>query len=510
MRCSTVLKQKNPLPGSECHPSIDDGNVFAGSSEGHSQVAGAVIRTLESVEQFWIVLRNRSCYAFLFHRVQLRKLGPGFSFAKALLERTPELNLGLVVNAGDDTRIDEWLGKSKLYWGARGRTKAAIRSGDLKGVLWIPSRSDSGTADGYHRKMISLISQFRSDLSNSNLPFLLAGLPNADQLNRELIKVKKTIHAIDVIDTDDLSFNEASHYDATSQITLGKRFAEHMVSLRASLPPPPSPPTDLQLIDPHVHAMSVTPLGLRSVAKWMQERNVERCIVSPLNHKGSRPQTEEEYQTMLEMFRPYKGRIDRMCIIDAGEVETVDEALAILEKEIADGAIGFGEHYGRDLMFDDRKNLMLYEACDKVGLPVMFHIDQNKNMVTSGMPEVDRVLKAFPDCTLVAHAYWWRQFKNGTCDRQLEENPNLYADMSGKVVVEVLNRDRKYARDFLIRHQDRILWATDEGWWSFGNREKQMNQHYTILEELNLPDSVRHKIYRRNAIKVYGMSENEP
>ncbi len=251
--------------------------------------------------------------------------------------------------------------------------------------------------------------------------------------------------------------------------------------------------------------MSVTPLGLREVVKWMDERNVERCIVSPLSHKGSRPQTEGEREVMLENFRKYKGRIDRMALIDPGEVNTVGEAVAILEREKADGAIAFGEHYGKGLMFDDPKNLLLYEACEKTGLPVMFHIDQNKNMVEPGMERVDRVLRKFPNCKIVAHAYWWRQLANGTCDRQLQEHPNLYADMSGRVVVQLLGRDREFAREFLIRNQDKILWATDEGWWSFGDREKQMNLHYTLFEELDLPDEVREKIYRGNAMKVYGL-----
>ena len=170
-------------------------------------------------------------------------------------------------------------------------------------------------------------------------------------------------------------------------------------------------------IDPHVHAMSVTPLGLQAVAKWMEERNVERCIVSPLNHKGSRPQTEEERATMLANFLPYKDRIDRMCIIDPGEVATVDLAVALLKREIADGAVAFGEHYGVGLMFDDPKNLL----------------------------------------------------------------PN----------------------------QDKLLWATDEGWWSFGDKSKQMNPHYTFLEELELPAEVRHKIYRGNAEKVYGLRKEK-
>lgn len=95
--------------------------------------------------------------------------------------------------------------------------------------------------------------------------------------------------------------------------------------------------------------------------------------------------------------------------------------------------------------------------------------------------------------------------QNGACDRQLQEHPNLYADMSGHVVVDVLNRDRKYAREFLIRNPDKLLWATDEGWWSFADKNKQMNQHDTFFEELDLPDEVRHKIYRSNAEKVYGL-----
>lgn len=76
------------------------------------------------------------------------------------------------------------------------------------------------------------------------------------------------------------------------------------------------------------------------------------------------------------------------------------------------------------------------------------------------------------------------------------------------VVVNVLNRDRKYAREFLTRHQDKLLWATDEGWWSFADKSKPMNRHHSFLEELDLPDEVRHKIYRGNAERVYGLRKD--
>lgn len=261
-------------------------------------------------------------------------------------------------------------------------------------------------------------------------------------------------------------------------------------------------PAKIKFIDVHVHAMSIKEGGLEAVAKWMDERNIERCIVSPLNHKGSRAMDDEERATLLANFRKYKGKIDRMCIIEPQEVKSVDDAVALLKREMNDGAIAFGEHYGVGLTFDDPQNLRLYEACEKVGLPVMFHIDQNKNMVEAGMKRVDNVLEKYPKCNLIAHAYWWRQLKDA--DRQLQQHPNLYADTSGHVVVSVLSRDRKFAREFIIRNQDKLLFGTDEGWWSFGSRQKQMNMHYTFFEELDLPDEVRHKLYRGNAQKLFG------
>lgn len=267
-----------------------------------------------------------------------------------------------------------------------------------------------------------------------------------------------------------------------------------------------TPPTDMRFIDVHVHAFAVRDDGLDPVVAWMDRNAIERCIVSPLSHKGSRESNEEERAALLANFAKHKGRIDRMCIINAGEVATVEEAVKILEREKRDGAVAFGEHYGVGLMFDDPQNLLLYEACAKVGLPVMFHIDQNKNMVERGMERVEVVLRSYPKCTLIAHAYWWRQLEDA--DRQLQQYPNLYADTSGHVVPQVLGRDRAYAREFCIRNQDKILFGTDEGWWSFKDDPSKF-EHYTFFESLDLPDEVRRKIYRGNAEKLFGWGKEE-
>lgn len=439
----------------------------------------------------------------------MQKLNPGYSFAKRMLEANPDRHIGLIVNARGGSKIEQWLGKSKYYWGIRGRAKAFKGTGRIKGVLWHQGESDSGNPDNYLAQLKTFIATLRGDLEDPNLPFVAGQITNAPpmQINDEIAKLPDTVHLTAVASSEGLKTYDRWHFDTESQLLLGERYAEAMLQLqqeRAKIPVA-MPPQDLQPIDVHVHAHAVDPEGLDRVARWMEARNIEKCIVSPLDHKGSRAYTEEERAQMLANYKRYEGRIYRMALIEPGDYATAEEAAEVLRREKRDGAVAMGEHYGKGLMFDDPKNLLLYEASGMVDFPVMFHIDQNKNMVTGGMPEVDNVLKQFPHVNLVAHAYWWRQYGNGSCDRQLSEFPNLYADMSGKVVVNQLNRDRAKAREFLIKHQDRILWGTDEGWWSFGSRDKQMNQHYTILEELDLPDDVRHKIYRGNAIKLYGL-----
>ncbi len=278
--------------------------------------------------------------------------------------------------------------------------------------------------------------------------------------------------------------------------------------VNAADPTPPKvtpPPSDIKFIDVHVHAHSVKEDGLDAVAKWMDKRGVERCIVSPLDHKGSRDYTQKIAQRCSPTFASTRP-IDRMCIITPMKVQSVEAAVEILQREIKDGAIAFGEHYGVGLMFDDPKNLRLYEACERVGLPVMFHIDQNKNMVEKGMERVDNVLKKYPKCNLIAHAYWWRQLKDA--DRQLQEHPNLYADMSGHVVpmysaaIEHLPASSSSATKTSCSSAPTKAGGRSPKW-------PRLISTTRFFEELDLPKDVRYKLYRGNAEKLFGWEKEK-
>lgn len=507
----TQVKTEAPAEDLHIYLLIGQSNM-AGRATVLAEMAGVIDRCyLLNDKNEWVPAKNPlNLYSTIRKGEGMQKLGPGYSFAKAMLEADPDIKIGLVVNARGGSKIEQWLGKSKYYFGIRGRAKAAMKTGTIKGVIWHQGESNSGNPDDYMDQLKALIGNLRSDLGDTDLPFVAGQVTNTPPLkiNDVIATLPKHVHATAAVSSEGLKTTDRWHFDTDSQIELGHRYAKEMLKLQAELEKAdkPKPPKDMKFIDPHVHAMSLKEGGLDAVIEWMDRNNIERCVVSPLNHKGSRAWTTEEKAKRNALYAKHKGRIDRMAVIDAGEVETVDEAIAILKQEKQDGAIAFGEHYGRDLVFDDPKNLLLYEACEKVGLPIMFHIDQNKNMVTKGMPEVDKVLKQFPDCTVIAHAYWWRQLKDA--DRQLTEHDNLYADMSGHVVPNVLNRDRKFAREFIIRHQDKLLWATDEGWWSFKDKQTKY-KHYTFFEELDLPDEVRYKLYRGNAEKLFGWEKPE-
>jgi len=260
-----------------------------------------------------------------------------------------------------------------------------------------------------------------------------------------------------------------------------------------------------RFIDAHVHFGDREPGDLDKAAEWMRAHHVRRIINHPL--KQSLWRNEQERAQMLANYAKYKGKMDRFCIIYPDDVQTVEAAVELLTREKNDGAIGFGEHYGTGLMFDDPKNMRLYAACEKVGLPVMFHMDRKQNLDEKGLPRLENVLKAFPKCILIAHSDWWRNINDGTCGRLLETYPNLYADISCTVGRSPIGKDKVMAREFFIKHADKLLFGTDSGWWSFGG--KPPAPEFALIDELKLPRDVEEKICGKNAEKLF-WSKSKP
>jgi predicted TIM-barrel fold metal-dependent hydrolase len=287
------------------------------------------------------------------------------------------------------------------------------------------------------------------------------------------------------------------------------------------------PRRKIKYIDIHTHVgtfylgKELTAAGL---LKLMDQHGIERACVLPLVSPESClfPQTTD---AALAACKAHPDRLIPFCAIDPrantgnpkrfGRID-LPGMVDLLKHYKELGARGFGEHQV-GLPFDHPLMMTVYEACEKVDLPILFHLDDIRGIDTPGLPRLEHALKSFPKLTFIGHAAgFWASISGdaqmedfgrypriptpitprGALDRLLDKYPNLYCDLSEPGGYAAIARDKKFGRDFLIRQADRCLFGTD-----FLMAEQQIPQ-FDLLDSLDLPEEVQYKIYRGNAIRV--------
>jgi predicted TIM-barrel fold metal-dependent hydrolase len=101
-------------------------------------------------------------------------------------------------------------------------------------------------------------------------------------------------------------------------------------------------------------------------------------------------------------------------------------------------------------------------------------------MYNYGFERFHRILEKYPKVNFLGHAQtWWahidRHYRDdvaqlypkgpvtpgGLTDRYLADYGNMYADLSAGSGLNALTRDEDFARDFLTRHQDKLVFGSD-------------------------------------------------
>jgi predicted TIM-barrel fold metal-dependent hydrolase len=111
----------------------------------------------------------------------------------------------------------------------------------------------------------------------------------------------------------------------------------------------------------------------------------------------------------------------------------------------------------------------------------------------------------------------------GRVSMWLDQYPNYYFDISARI--SELGRQPYTARDFIIRHQDRVLYGTDTRpkpeAYQITYRFLETNDEYFdptpvhklqgrwMIYGLNLPDDVLEKVYNKNALDIFGAYKGE-
>lgn len=272
--------------------------------------------------------------------------------------------------------------------------------------------------------------------------------------------------------------------------------------------------------DMHTHLgqtwNSTETLTAQVLLRWMDAHHIAKAVVLPLisPESSSYPLTTD---FVLAETKPHRDRLIPFCSIDprtsfkGGHQGLVD----MLKRYIEAGAQGFGEHKP-GIPFDDPRNLRLFAACAEVKLPVLFHLDNERNTDKPGLPGLEKVLQETPQGTFIGHGPgWWASISGdvtqaglggypkskvaagGAIDRLMEKYPNIYGELSAGSGANSISRDLEFGQQFLLRRQDRIMFGTD-----FLAPEQHVPQFELFEQLLTLPPDVRNKIYRDNARRV--------
>lgn len=175
-------------------------------------------------------------YSTVRKNISMQKLSPSYGFAKAISEAKPSTKIGLVVNAKGGTSIEQWKPGDTLYNEAIKQTKKALETGGvLKGVIWHQGEANVSKYKQYMPKITDLIEALRTDLNQSNLPFITGQLsedkPKRKNFNKMILELPSKVKNTGVVTTENTKTIDNTHFDSESQRLLGKRYAEEMLKL---------------------------------------------------------------------------------------------------------------------------------------------------------------------------------------------------------------------------------------------------------------------------------------
>jgi uncharacterized protein len=292
----------------------------------------------------------------------------------------------------------------------------------------------------------------------------------------------------------------------------------------------------------------------KDIEGWIQTMNavgIEKTMLLTC-------QTGKGFDSVVDKYRSFPGRFEFWCGFDYkgyGNPNWQKQAVAELERCHRMGARGVGELgdkgigeiysepvSGVGIHIDDPQLKPLLQKCAELGMPVSIHIAEdawmylnpdstNDGLMNAAKWHVDMNVPRKLDHDQLIHSLENAVKENpktifiachlaNCCSNLqslgdlLDKYPNLYADISARFG-EIAPIPR-YAADFIIKYQDRLLYGTDLGddpnmyRTTFRILETSDEHFYAVelfgyhwaLYGLDLQKKILKKLYRENAEKL--------
>lgn len=200
-----------------------------------------------------------------------------------------------------------------------------------------------------------------------------------------------------------------------------------------------------------------------------------RPLMTAATHHGASNGLEAK-TTGNRVCQLFSKKYPKAFFFGANEVPDWPNAVKEIEKYLRRGAVVIGElKFGVDC--DSREMQKIYQLAQDYGVPVLMHWQHGR--YNYGFERWYTMLAKYPKTNFIGHAQtWWANIDKdnfdqtvlypkgkwkpgGLTDRLLSDYPNMYGDLSAGSGLNALTRDEEHTREFIIRHQDKLMYGSD-------------------------------------------------
>lgn len=303
-------------------------------------------------------------------------------------------------------------------------------------------------------------------------------------------------------------------------------------------------------LDVHSHHWRMAEQDLDKLIREMDSLNMQVIVnLSGRGGKALKDITDHIQES------GYDNRILVFTNINIRSIDDPDwtaETVKQIEYDVANGARGLKiyksqgmtntDTKGNRIKINDPRISPVFKKCGELGIPVLIHSADPKSFWEPHDENNERWLelkvrpnrkrgpdnpaswetiigeqhdlfRSHPNTTFINAHFGWYANNLDRLGELLEEIPNMYIEC-GAIIAE-LGRQPRYAKQFLTKYQDRILFGKD------AYNPKEYHTYFRVLETddeyfpyykkyhafwrmygLDLPDEVLKKMYYKNAAKI--------
>jgi predicted TIM-barrel fold metal-dependent hydrolase len=243
-----------------------------------------------------------------------------------------------------------------------------------------------------------------------------------------------------------------------------------------------------------------------------------RPVITASTHEGVSNGLQAQCLGNEACFRLARAH-PKMFAFGANEVPDVQGAAEEIERYLRRGARVIAEQkFGVEC--DSPAMQRIYRLAQARHVPVLMH--WQFQMYNYGFERFYKMLEQYPNVSFIGHAQtWWANIDRnhqdqtvlypkgpvtagGLTDRYLSEYPNMYGDLSAGSGLNALTRDEDFTRDFLSRHQNKLLFGSDCTDVEGSGPRCQGAQTIAAIRRLSANTDIERKLLYYNARKLLG------